>query len=352
MIDWTRSMKQTYEFYEVDPDSWSLKRKLDNIESATITYDDSSDGLCSATIDLVDYIGEIYIRIFLIVEQDKTTERFSLGTFILQTPNIKFDGKNNKISVDAYSPLLELKEKYIPNGYTILDGTRVMDIAYSLTKENTRAPVISTNSDEQTQSNFVANNDDTYLIFLNDLLRTINYRFDLDDTNKILFTPIQDTKSLSPVWTYTSNNSSILYPDISLERDIYGIPNVVEVLYSKDSGYKFARAENTEEGNPLSIKSRGREIIYRDSNPAFSGIPEDSTIKLYAEQLLRNLSTIECTISYKHGYCPVRVGDGVRLDYEKAGVNGVNAVVKSQKITCEPGCPVEETAVFSSALYG
>ena len=323
----------------------------ENVESASITYDDSSDGLCSATIDLVDYIGEAYIRIFLVVTQDKVTERFSLGTFILQTPNIDFDGKNGRVSVDAYSPLLELKEKYVPNGYTILNGANAMDIAYNLVRENLRAPVISTSSSEQLISNFVADNDDNYLVFINDLLHTINYKFDLDDTNRILFAPIQDAKSLRPVWTYNDDNSSILYPNLSLERDIYGIPNVVEVLYSKDSGYKFCSVKNEEEGNPLSIKSRGREIVYRDSNPAFSGIPDDATIKQYAEQLLRNLSTIECTVTYKHGYCPVRVGDCVRLYYQKAGINGVNAVVKSQQITCEPGCPVEETAVFSSPLY-
>ena len=47
--------------------------------------------------------------------------------------NIDYNGKNEKVLVDAYSPLLELKEKYVPNGYTILDGANAMNIAYNLT---------------------------------------------------------------------------------------------------------------------------------------------------------------------------------------------------------------------------
>lgn len=47
-----------------------------------------------------------------------------------------------------------------------------------------------------------------------------------------------------------------------------------------------------------------------------------------------------------HGYCPVRVGDCVLLNYERAGLKNIKAKVISQSINCGIGCTVEETAVF------
>lgn len=67
--------------------------------------------------------------------------------------------------------------------------------------------------------------------------------------------------------------------------------------------------------------------------------------------MLKELSSIEYTVSYTHGYCPVRVGDCVRLNYEAAGVRNIKAKVISQSIQCIPGCPVTEKAVFTNSLW-
>ena len=81
------------------------------------------------------------------------------------------------------------------------------------------------------------------------------------------------------------------------------------------------------------------------------GNPTQSQVKDYANRLLRELSVLEYTVSYTHGYCPVRLGDCVRLNYEKAGIMDVKAKVVSQTIKCIPGCPVTERAVFTSKLW-
>lgn len=74
-------------------------------------------------------------------------------------------------------------------------------------------------------------------------------------------------------------------------------------------------------------------------------------VQEYAIRVLKSLSTVRSTVTYKHAYCPVKVGDCVRLDYVRADLRGVNAKVISQNITCEPGCPVSETAVFTKSLW-
>lgn len=352
MIDWTASMQQTFEYYTVDPNTWKDVKLIDNVKSSTINRDSTADTLGSASIDINESLGECYIRIYLIAIQNGITYKVPLGTFLVQTPSSSFDGKMRNVSMDAYTPLLELKENPPPLGYSILKDENIMQNAYLITREHARAPVIKTDCDTNLFSDFVANTNDTWLTFLRDLISNAKYVFDLDELGRILYSPKQDTASLQPVWTYDDGNSSILYPDFNIDHDLYGVPNTVEVVYSDSNNHYYAKAVNDDENSPTSTVSRGREILRRITNPDLMGDPTEKQIKEYAEQTLRDLSTLEYKISYKHAYCPVRVGDCVRLNYSRAGLTNVKAKVISQSIKCEPGCPVEEKAVFTIKLWG
>ena len=169
---------------------------------------------------------------------------------------------------------------------------------------------------------------------------------------RILFAPDQDTASLQPVWTFNDDNSSILHSDVTLDHDLYGIPNVVEVVYSNGNECYSSRVVNDDENSPISTVNRGREITYRESNPSIVGDPTKNQIDEYARRLLRDLSTLEYTISYTHGYCPVRVGDCVRFNYSRADLRDIKAKVISQSIECRPGCSVTEKAIFTTRLWG
>jgi hypothetical protein len=352
MPDWTASMQQTFEYRVIDPATWKEKKILDNIKSCTIERDSEADTLGSATIDVEESTGECYIRVYLVTIQNGETERFPLGTFLVQTPSSSFDGKAYSISMDAYTPLIELKEKMPAYGYSLPEGENIMDKVYALTNENVRAPVVKAKADDTLTGDFVANTDDTWMSFLKDLAANAEYSFSIDEMGRILFAPDQDTDAMQPVWTFDDSNSSILYPDISLDHDLYGIPNVVEVIYSSDNNYFFSRIVNDDPNSPTSTVNRGREIIYRDTNPSISGSLTQERIDDRAKQLLKSLSTLEYTVSYTHGYCPVRLGDCVRLNYKNAGLDGVKAKVTSQSIKCEPGTPVSEKAVYSKKLWG
>ena len=352
MADWTASMQQTFEYYTVDPGTWKDVKKLDNVISSTISRDSEAETLGSATFDVTDSVGESYIRVYLITIQNGVREKHPLGTFLVQTPSSSFDGKIRSVSMDAYTPLIELKEGQPPIGYTVMKNENIMDIAYLLTQENLRAPVTKTSKSDKIHFNFVADTSDTWLSFLKAFIANAKYKFDIDELGRILFSPEQDTASLQPIWTYDDGNSSILYPELTMDHDLYGIPNVVEVIYSNDYYQYYARVVNDDVNSPTSTVNRGREIVHRVTNPEFVGDPTKYQIKEYAEQLLRNLSTLEYSISYTHGYCPVRVGDCVRLNYTRAGLTDVKAKVISQSIKCEPGCPVTEKAIFTTKLWG
>lgn len=352
MIDWLSSMQQTFEYYTVDPGTWKDDKKILTVKSSSVSRDSEAETLGSATIDITDALGECYIRIYLIAIQNRVKEKIPLGTFLVQTPSSNFDGKCRTVSMDAYTPLLELKENPTPLGYSLFKGDNIMEKAYDLVRKNLRAPVVSTKNDMTLNYDFVSNVDDKWLTFVSDLIANARYHFDIDEMGYILFAPNQDTNSLQPVWTYDDGNSSILYSDISMDHDLYGIPNVVEVIYSKYDTYYYERVVNDDPNSPTSTVSRGREITHRVTDPDLVGIPTKDQVKEYAEKLLQELSSVEYTVTYTHGYCPVvRLGSCVRLNYSKAGLNGVKAKVISQNIKCEPGCPVTEKAVITSKLW-
>ena len=352
MPDWSASMQQTFEYYIVDPSTWQDKTLVNSVISCSINRDSEVETLGSASMDISESIGECYIRIYLITIQNGVREKHPLGTYLVQTPSRRFDGKADNISMDTYTPLIELKENMPPIGYYVPKKDNVMDVAYRLVREHVRAPVVMNECPTTLFSDFVSETNDTWLTFTKDLISNAKYSFDLDEMGRILFSPNQDTASLQPVWTYDDDNSSILYPELTMDHDLYGIPNVVEVIYSNGNEYHYAKAINDDPNSPISTINRGREIVYRETDPSLIGDPTDNQIQEYANQLLRNLSTLEYTVSYKHGYCPVRIGDCVRLNYVRAGLKNVKARVISQSITCEPGCPVTEKAIFTTKLWG
>ncbi len=351
MANWTESMQQTFEYYIVDPNTWADTKKLDNVKSCSISRDAEADTLGSATIDVTESVGECYIRVYLITVQNGLTEKHPLGTFLVQTPSSSFNGRVRNVSMDVYTPLIELKEKQPPIGYSVLKDANIMESVYLTTRENLRAPVVKPECSETLKGDFVSDTSDTWISFNQDLMANAKYEYVLDDMSRILFAPKQDVASLQPVWTFDDSNSSILYPEIDITHDIYGIPNVVEVVYSNGKDYYHARVVNDDVNSPVSTINRGREIVYRETSPSLVGRPTEAQIQEYANNLLRSLSTLEYTVSYTHGYCPVRLGDCVRINYERAGLKDIKAKVISQSIKCTPGCMVTEKAKFTTKLW-
>ena len=351
MPDWTSSMTHTYEYYIVDPRTWKEVKQLRDVTSCNITKDDEVSTLGSAAFDVANLVGECYIRPYLVTIQNGITEKFALGTYFVQTPSSKYNGTMRTVTMDAYTPLIELKENPPPLGYARLKGENIMDTAYILTRDNLRAPVVKPKCDMELQYNFVADPDDNWLSYVTDLAGNAKYKLTLDDLGRILFTPKQDTASLQPVWTFNDDNSSILYSDISMDHDLFGIPNVVEVVYSNGKDSRYARVVNDDPNSPTSTVNRGRMITHRDPNPSLVGYTTQEQVESYARTLLRELSSIEYRITYTHAYCPVTIGDCVRINNKRAGITDVKAKVVNQNIQCISGCPVKETAVFTAELW-
>ena len=352
MPDWKQPMQQTYEFYVVDPDTWENKYQLKNVQACSIDRDAESDTLGSGTIEVTDDVGECYVRVYLVTVQNGVTEKHPLATMLVQTPSMDYDGKVQKAVMDAYTPLIELKNNRPPIGYSLFkDDTNIMEMAYRLTRENVRAPVVKTSCEETLKEDFVAETENNWIVFNRDLMAKASYKYALDEMGQIMFSPDKQADYLTPIRTYDDNDDSILYADVSLKHDLYDIPNVVEVVYSNEKGSFYGKAINDDPNSPISTVSRGRVILHRETNPSLDGSPSKETVQLYAEQLLRDKSSVEYTVSYKHGYDGTRLGDCVRINYARAGLMDIKAKIISQSIKCTPGCPVSEKAVFTKKLW-
>ena len=354
MIDWTKSMRQTFEYYIVDPYTWFDVERLTRIKSCTITRDLTLDTLGSASIDSSDDLNDKYVRAYLIVTQGDEQDKIPLGTFIAQTPSTTFDGKVNSIGHDAYTPLIELTEKQMPIGYAARKGDNVVERARSILLDaSLRAPVGECSDSTTLTGDFLSDPQDTRLTFVSDLLVNAKYSLGLDELSRVIFVPDRDLNAMQPRWTYNDDNSSILYPDLSVSRDIFGVPNRVEVVFSSSSGtFLTAEDKNEDENSIVSYQARGRWITYRDNSPDVVDGVTQGQLNDYDHKKLLDLSSVDFELSYKHGYCPVRLGDCVLLNYQRADIRNMRAKVTKQVIECVPGCPVQETAVFTKKLWG
>lgn len=353
MPDWTRSMKQTFEYFEVDPLTWRDKARIKNVISSGVERDSEDETLGSASIECPDDLTDKYVRQYLVTEQDGIRERFALGTHLYQSPSTSFDGKTKSNNQTGYTSLIELKDDMPQIGFPVMTGDNILAFASAKTAEIARAPVISSESDMALGSNFVAESGDTWLTFLTDLIAVADYIFREEPTGEIGFSPVQKLSRMAPIWEFNDDNSSILYPEVTVDRDLYGVPNVVEVVLSPPSGGMMtATAINDDPSSITSTVHRGRRVVYRETDPS---IPENATqtqLEEYAKDLLKQKSEIEYSITFSHGYCPVRLGDCVRLNYKRAGLVGINAKITSQSIKCELGCKIEATAIFTKKLWG
>ena len=123
MPDWRKSMQQTYEYYIVDPGTWKDVKRITTVKSCNINRDSEVETLGSATFDTTELLGECYVRAYLVTIQNGLTDKTPLGTFLVQTPSSSFNGKVRNVTMDAYTPLLELKENQPPLGAQVYAGT-------------------------------------------------------------------------------------------------------------------------------------------------------------------------------------------------------------------------------------
>lgn len=350
-MNWLMPMTQSFEFYTVDPSTWHIRNKINTITECRINRNAASDTLVSAEFKSTDELNECYVRVILVATQNGVTERYPLGTFLATTPAMTFDGKNKNISIDAFSPLIEAKDQYPPIGYSFYKSKQCVSSVYTVLKNIVRCPVEYGGDDSSVlYESFAADVQENYLSFLRSALSNADHDIRLDNECRVIIEKNRPLRELNPIMTYRDSDMSILYKDTTNKIDYYSVPNVVEVVWTSNGVNLGVTVQNESIASPVSIPNRGRKVVYREVSPSISGTPSQKVLNDYAVSLLKRLSTVECQITYTHGYTPTNIGDCVAIEYDRAGLERIKAKIISQSLRCIPGLPVEETAAYTQEL--
>ena len=92
-------------------------------------------------------------------------------------------------------------------------------------------------------------------------------------------------------------------------------------------------------------------MLHRVTNPTLTGSYTEEQFKEYGRMYLQNLSTLEHSVTFSHGYYPVTIGDCVRLNYTRAGIADIKARIIQQTINCTTGCTIDTTATYTTELW-
>lgn len=330
MIDWTGGMMQEFSFYQVDPSTWRDASRLGNVTQCKITRDSTMETLEQASLTVMDgEMGESWVRVYMDASQGGERERVCLGTFLVQTPRRSADGRSSRLECTAYSPLHVLAEAKPNAGYALAAGANCVEAAASVCVAHGLAPVLAPRLEAVLDDPYVAPSDASWLDIAKALAAAAGLKVALDPYGRVVLAPNTPAYALSPTWTFDDGERGILVPDVNEEVDWYGLPNVCAV--STPSGI-VGRAENADPLSRISTASRGREVTLKIDDPdeLRAGCTQEAA-DAYALRELREASHMERTATVRHAWCPVTVGDLVRVDAPSLGIV-TNALVVRQDI--------------------
>lgn len=349
--DWSSGYGVSFEFWEVDKDTFRDKKRLYEVEECEIVRDSGDETLGSATMTIGDFPSEeTYIRVYLLAEQPAGSgevERVCLGTFLAQVPSVKMDGKIVERPLELSTPLKELADDQPPAGYTVRAGTDAVS-ALEYIHRRGHVKVVHSTASARVPKDITANDSDSWLSFGTAVLESVNMERTLDPYGYVGFAPVRDAGALQTSWTYADNYESIILPEAELTCDWHNVPNVVEVIVSTSSSLFKVQCVNDDPDSSVSTVRRGRVKRERVMNP--EGVATREQAVAYAKSKLRELSCSERELTYTHGYCDVRLGDGVRLYYREHSLD-CNLKVTRQVIRCKTDLEVEETGTYTEVLW-
>lgn len=329
---WESGFSASYRAYIVDPTTWEDTDEIE-ITGGTISRDSGDDLLESASLDVREKLGETWVRVYLIAEQDGGTVRVPLFTGLTSSPSRDLDGLRESFSVDCYSVLKSASDKMTPLGYYAPAGARGAYLAAQLLK----GAGITATYDEGSAAlanTIVAESGETALTMAQRIVDAIGWQIRINGRGAVTIEP-KDTEIRA---TFSADRDAI-EPQVTDTDDWYSCPNVLRVT----SGSQTIVVRDDDPASPLSTVARGREIWQQES----VSLSDASALPTYALQLLAELQSHTRILKYKRRFDPdVRPGDRIRISYPASGIDGTFKV-SSQSITLGFGARTEEEAYES-----
>ena len=230
-IDW-KDPKRTdvIRFQMVDPNN--LDEVFGDVEdvqlgSSDVTFGYYTDTRYTSRITFLhgnNYVPNMWIRI--VHEVPAADYVNELGTFVPVSPNVNYGGAVTD-SYTLQSPLWALKNDLCTSSFAVAKGMRFGN-AFQYACEKCGRPYIMQNpNDWAAEKSVVWECGTSYLQILMDIADATNNRVDLDGHGRILLSPLDDMRYVSPSWELDSDDprSIILEGSIKMEPESDEIPN-------------------------------------------------------------------------------------------------------------------------------
>jgi hypothetical protein len=240
-----------------------FKRSLSCVLGATVDYNSLTRLKTSATVTLTDFDDGIdflndQIQINVIIDGVKT----GLGRFLISSPRRDIDGGEVTRVCDCYSRLLILDEDKTTLRKSVPAGTNVIAEVKRILQDYGGMNIPDNIAVTQTVREWEIGT--PILTVVNDLLATVNYTsLRVDNNGAFVSEPYTLPTERVIELTYTDNDASIIYRQLSENIDIFGVPNVI-IRYTNDPDINppiVASYTNNSSDSPTSVVNRGRQIV-------------------------------------------------------------------------------------------
>ena len=253
-----------------------------------------------------------------------------LGVFIPSAPVEQWDEGGGRQEIELLDRTSVLGQDYLPSSYTAKAGTNVIAAVRKLIASTGERVGALTASDDTLSSDMVWGAGTNKLTIINELLAAADF-FALwaDGNGQFRAEEYRSPKSRPVAYELLDDSNSIYVANLSIDRDLYDIPNRV-IMTAQGSGESegwTAVATNRNPESPFSYERRGRWVT-----DVQLGIEATSLANLNskASTRLSALAATQATVQIQHAPVPgLRVNDVVRLRRNPAGVDTLFTVTKT-----------------------
>ncbi len=323
-MDWRRGYSAMYYMTLVDPKTLRDTTRFE-LTGGTIKLE-STGLLTSADLDCVNYreTSEKIIRVWLDAYQlGEDGGHTPLFTGYTSSPDRNINGSKETQTLQCYSVLLPASDVLLPRGWYApidIDGLNIIRTLLGVTK----FPIEISNTLDKNRnlsSAIIAEDGETHLSMVEKILNVINWRMWIKGDGTICLAPYDK----NPVNTFDAVINDVVETNLTVSYDWFNCPNVVRVVMDDE----YAIARDIDSDTPMSMKNRGREVWYEETNCILN---DGETLQEYANRALSELQRVSKTINYDRRFIPdIYPLDIIRMNFPKQDIIG-NFMITSQNI--------------------
>ena len=310
-MDWSKGYIAEYYISIVDPASWRDSERIEIKSGSASRTDEGLRQSADISVSSFDRKKEQWIRAWMNVEQNGSSEHVPLFTGIASVPGESIGTSSRNIPLECYSVLKPAEDVLLERGWYAPAGMSGEDLIRNLLAV-TPAPVEVEEGSPLLVDYIVAEDNENHLSMTDKVLKAIGWRLRITGDGHILVGP-QPTK---PVCVF-GEEFDIVQGPVEMNDDWYRCPNVFRAV----SGDIAAIARDDSEDSSLSTVNRGREVWMEETD---CDLNNDESLEEYAARRLKEEQQAVRSFSYKRGFNPeVLPTDMIRLHYPEYGITGL-----------------------------